>query len=196
MDDDWERIRRHAIDAREGSRQAWAELYRALRPRAVRFCRRALPAADSEDLAEDALLRVRLQLARYDPARALRPWFVQVMTHALIDELRRRRSRARREQPERAPESSAGAESACGHDAEASLLREESRGAVRRALARLPDRARLALVLRYYEELSYAEMALALGTTPEQVGVILHRARRELRRTLSPGPARGPEEDP
>jgi len=58
-------------------------------------------------------------------------------------------------------------------------------GAIRRAVARLPERWRLPLRLRYQEGLSYAEIARFLGCTASAVGVRLHRARRALRRALA-----------
>jgi RNA polymerase sigma-70 factor (ECF subfamily) len=135
---------------------------------------------------------VRLRLERYDGTRPFRPWFMQVLTHAVIDFLRRREARGRRERDD-ALERAGEGESALP---ERGILREESRARVRRAIQRLPARARLALVLRYYAEQSYAEIAVALDATPEQVGVILHRARRELRERLSRAcPPRGPEEN-
>ncbi len=132
-------------------------------------------------MAEDGLLRVRLRLEHYDESRPFRPWCMQVLTRAAIDALRRREARGRRE-TEQARET----ESAEPEAPEQAVLREESRERVRRAIERLPERPRLALVLRYYAELSYAEIAVAIDATPEQVGVILHRARHELRRRLQP----------
>lgn len=191
MEDDWTAIQEHAARARGGSRAGWGALYRALRPHAVRFCRRALPMADAEDLAEGTLLRIRLRLERYDATRPFRPWFVQVMSHALLDELRKRQTRGWREV---AQSSDLVEESA---QPETDLMLEQSRAQVRRAMARLPPRARLALVLRYYADQSYAEIGLALGATPEQVGMILHRARQALRRLLAESnrPPGGPQKD-
>jgi RNA polymerase sigma factor (sigma-70 family) len=56
---------------------------------------------------------------------------------------------------------------------------------VRQALGRLSDRARMALVLRYYAEMSYDEIADALGLRRAFVGVVLLRARHELRQALA-----------
>jgi len=62
---------------------------------------------------------------------------------------------------------------------------EDSRhGAVRAAIARLPERQRLALFLRYYADLDYASIAEALGTAPGTVAAALHAAHETLRQTL------------
>jgi RNA polymerase sigma-70 factor (ECF subfamily) len=60
---------------------------------------------------------------------------------------------------------------------------------VRKALATLPARARMALVLRYYAEMSYEEIAEALGVRQAFVGVLLLRARHQLRDAMSAGQA-------
>ncbi len=57
-------------------------------------------------------------------------------------------------------------------------------GAVRAAIARLPERQRLALFLRYYADLDYASIAEALGTAPGTVAAALHAAHETLRQTL------------
>ena len=55
---------------------------------------------------------------------------------------------------------------------------------MRRALETLGSRARMALVLRYYSDMSYDEIAEELGVRRAFVGVVLLRARHELRQTL------------
>lgn len=66
-----------------------------------------------------------------------------------------------------------------------SVLARETHEEVRGALAKLDDRARLALSLRYFAELSYEEIAEVLGLTSSFVGVLLLRARRKMRRLLT-----------
>jgi len=55
---------------------------------------------------------------------------------------------------------------------------------VRKALNTLGARARMALVMRYYSDMSYDEIADALGVRRPFVGVVLLRARHELRQAL------------
>ena len=65
-------------------------------------------------------------------------------------------------------------------DAQAVAEADELEAAVTRALAALPERRRQAMTLRWRHELSAAEIARVLGTTPESVRVLLTRARQEL----------------
>jgi RNA polymerase sigma-70 factor (sigma-E family) len=54
------------------------------------------------------------------------------------------------------------------------------------ALATLPSRQRAALVLRFYEDLSEADIAVALGCRPGTVKSLLHRGLGELRKVVEP----------
>src|SRR5262249_55422013 len=66
----------------------------------------------------------------------------------------------------------------------AGMVQNEKVREVRAAIARLPDHFRAALVLCEYENLSYVEIAQALGASVPQVKTWLHRARRQLARML------------
>ena len=59
---------------------------------------------------------------------------------------------------------------------------------VRDALARLPGNQRMAVILRYYEEQSYADIAEVLETTAKAVERLLNRARENLRKQLAADP--------
>ncbi len=64
------------------------------------------------------------------------------------------------------------------------LIAEEKVRDVRQAIARLPDHFRAALVLCEYENLPYAQIAEALGASVPQVKTWIHRARRQLEKSL------------
>ena len=58
---------------------------------------------------------------------------------------------------------------------------------MREAIARLPENYRMPLVLRYYGELSYDEIAQQLGLKRDYVAALLFRAKQDLRRKLGHG---------
>jgi RNA polymerase sigma-70 factor (ECF subfamily) len=64
------------------------------------------------------------------------------------------------------------------------MMRKEKNMAVRAALDALPPNQRLAVVLRYYENLGYAEIASALSTTAKAVERLLARGRKQLKGIL------------
>jgi RNA polymerase sigma-70 factor (sigma-E family) len=68
--------------------------------------------------------------------------------------------------------------------AEATVITGEERREVMRALRRLPDRQREALVLRYYLDLSAEEIAATMGIGPSSVRSAIHRALASLGRVL------------
>jgi RNA polymerase sigma-70 factor (ECF subfamily) len=96
------------------------------------------------------------------------------------DQLRKRRTRSDVEDGE--PELSALTDDA--PTPQEVVLSLESRDSLRRVLRELDDRSRLAVVLRYYADMSYEEIGQALGITPNFAGVLLLRARRFIRTKL------------
>jgi len=170
--------------ARAGDREAWGELYREFAGPLFRFCRRVLPTReDAEDAAMDVFVKLRAKLGQYDPERPFTAWLYKVAANHCWDLLRRRKIRQdlETEEAETLP---------LEHPDPGQLdqvISEQTGSGVRQALGRLSDRARMALVLRYYAEMSYDEIAEALGLRRAFVGVVLLRARHELRQALSQG---------
>jgi RNA polymerase sigma-70 factor (ECF subfamily) len=167
--------------ARSGNAEAWGDLYKQYAPAIFRFCRRALPAReDAEDATTEIFMKVRDKLDQYDATRPFTAWLYKVSANHCWDILRRRRIRQDLEtgEVETLP---------LEHPDPGQLdqLMEESTNLqVRSALDKLPARARMALVLRYYSDMSYDEIAGALGVRRAFVGVVLLRARHQLREIL------------
>jgi RNA polymerase sigma-70 factor (ECF subfamily) len=167
--------------ARMGNNEAWGELYRRHAAQIFRFCRRALPSReDAEDATMEIFLKVREKLHQYDASRPFTAWLYKVAANHCWDLLRRRRVR---QDLETADVDELPLEHPDPGQLE-QLIVERSGQEVRRALDRLPARSRMALVLRYYSDLSYDEIADSLGVRRAFVGVVLLRARHQLRDAL------------
>jgi RNA polymerase sigma-70 factor, ECF subfamily len=170
--------------ARAGDSEAWGEIYREYAPAIFRFCRRALPTReDAEDAATEIFMKVQKQLAKYDSSRPFTAWLFKVASNHCWDLLRRRRTRQDLEigEIETLP---------LAHPDPGQLERlqmDHDSKQLQAGLAKLPDRARMVLVLRYYSEMSYDEIAETLGVRRAFVGVLLLRARRQLRDVLTIG---------
>jgi RNA polymerase sigma-70 factor (ECF subfamily) len=67
----------------------------------------------------------------------------------------------------------------------AQLVSAEERDQVRDSVSRLPEHYRLPVLLRYYSELSYDQIAAALGLSRNNVATLLFRAKKDLRRQLA-----------
>jgi RNA polymerase sigma-70 factor, ECF subfamily len=178
-----------ALDqARAGNPDAWGQIYRQYAPAIFRFCRRALPTReDAEDATSEVFMKVREKIGQYDSSRPFAAWLYKVATNHCWDTLRRRRVRQDLETGEL---ETLPLEHPDPGQLE-QLLTERASREVRRALAKLPARARMALTLRYYAEMSYDEIADALGVRRPFVGVLLLRARHQLREVLLQSGASG-----
>src|SRR5256714_8474168 len=167
--------------ARTGDAEAWGEVYREYGPAIFRFCRRALPTReDAEDATMDVFMKLKDKLAQYDQNRSFTAWLYKVAANHCWDMLRRRKTRQDKETedlenvPLEHPDP----------DQLDRLIEQRTSEEVRRALDKLGTRARMALVMRYYADMSYDEIADELGVRRAFVCVVLLRARHELRQTL------------
>src|SRR6266487_973120 len=137
-------------------------------------------AQDAEDASQEIFLRAYTRLTSFDPTRRFSTWLLSIASNYCIDRLRRRRfawltlDDVAFSLPsyERSPERSA--------------LDHEERDRVQAALRRLPDHYRLVLVLRYWQEMSYNEIAQVTGLTESALKTRLHRARHMLAEALGP----------
>jgi RNA polymerase sigma-70 factor (ECF subfamily) len=167
--------------ARTGDAEAWGELYREYAPAIFRFCRRALPThEDAEDATMEIFMKLRGKLIQYDQSRSFSAWLYKVAANHCWDLLRRRKNRQDKETEdlENVP-----LEHPDPNQLD-KLIEQRTSEEVRRALGKLGSRARMALVMRYYSDMSYDEIADALGVRRAFVGVVLLRARHELRQAL------------
>jgi RNA polymerase sigma-70 factor (ECF subfamily) len=135
---------------------------------------------DAEDATMDIFIKVRQKLGQYDSSRPFSAWLYTVAANHCWDVLRRRKLRQDLEtgevenMPLEHPDPGALEQ----------LLERHSNQEVRRALDKLPARSRMALVLRYYADMSYDDVAATLGVRRTFVGVVLLRARHQLRDIL------------
>src|SRR5215475_13186095 len=146
--------------AKAGDAEAWGELYREYAPGIFRFCRRALPTReDAEDATMEVFMKVHEKLNQYDAARPFSSWLYKVAANHCWDLLRRRKIRQDKETED---VDEVPLEHPNANQLEKRIEQRTSEE-VRKALDRLPSRARMALVLRYYSDMSYDEIADALG---------------------------------
>jgi RNA polymerase sigma-70 factor, ECF subfamily len=167
--------------AKAGDAQAWGQLYHDYAPAIFRFCRRALPTReDAEDATMEVFMKLKGKINQYDSSRPFSGWLYKVAANHCWDTLRRRKIRQDKETED-------SDELPLEHPDPSQLdrlIEQRSSAEVRKALACLGKRARMALVMRYYSDMSYDEIADELGVRRAFVGVVLLRARHELRNAL------------
>ncbi len=132
---------------------------------------------DADDAAQDALLSALVKLEQYDPRRPFGPWLLRIVANAATD--RRRRRKVRRTEP-----LDPGL-AASGTRPDTAAERSELSVRLRRALAELPERRRIAVVLFDVEGYAHAEIADILGIPEGTVRSEVFHARRRLRVLLA-----------
>ena len=167
-----------ATRARAGDRAAFGQLVEQFAPQARRVARAVLQDPhDADDAAQDAFLAALVKLDQYDPRRPFGPWLMRIVANAATD--RRRRRTVRQVEP-LAPELTGGGPRP-DREAEQSALGDR----LRAALAELPERRRVAVVLFDVEGYSHAEIAQILGIPEGTVRSEVFHARRRLRELLA-----------
>jgi RNA polymerase sigma-70 factor (ECF subfamily) len=166
------------VAAGGGFMEAFGELVHRHHATAYRTAYRFL--ADSEearDIAQEAFLNLLRSCGSYSPRAPFRTYLYRIVSNLCIDHRRKLRPVGLAELPDHPSD-------APGPPGELAACERES--AVRKALSALPERQRMAVILKYYEGLGYREMAQALGTTEKSVERLLDRGRAALLRDLGP----------
>jgi len=175
--------------ARRGDQAAFTTLVRTYQTAIYNLCYRMLGEADqAQDAAQETFLRAYTQLHRYDPERPFKTWLFSIASHYCIDRLRRRRVIWMDIDDEPLAGHPALREKRAGPEDVA--LRREQAADVQALLETLSPKDRIAVVMLYWHDLSYHEIAEATGTTVSAVKSRLHRARAAMADSLRTRDAR------
>jgi len=132
---------------------------------------------EAEDAAQETFIRAYKRLDTYDASRKFSSWLLAIASHYCVDVLRRRRmnylsfdelppmvelSMPRATQPEQV------------------IARRQQASAIQRLLDTLPASYRTPVILRYWYDMSYREIADTMGVTESTIKTRLHRARARL----------------
>jgi len=164
-----------------GDEGAFDELVECYAPRVFALLTRFLgPVGLREDLVQEVFLRVIRARREYRPEARFSTWLYRIVFNLSVNETQRRKPGASLDDDEgtflRADERVEPPGSA--------LERADLVASVQAALASLPERQRMAIVLAKYEELPYEEVGRVLGTSEKAVKSMIHRARETLRARL------------
>ena len=164
--------------AREGDQAAFTLLVEAYQTPVYNLAYRMLGnMVEAEDAAQETFIRAYRRLDTYDPSRKFSSWLLAIASHYCVDMLRRRRvnymsfdelppmvelSMPRNTQPEQV------------------VVSQQQADTVQRLLDTLPASYRTPVILRYWYDMSYREIADAMGVTESTIKTRLHRARARL----------------
>lgn len=129
---------------------------------------------EAEDIAQETFLRLWTQAPTLGDV-PVEPWLYRVASNLAIDRYRRKKPELMEVLPEMADRAG---------DAEAQLRNARLSAEVERAIAQLPDRQRLAVILVHFEELSQKRAAETLDISVDALESLLARARRTLKEKL------------
>jgi RNA polymerase sigma-70 factor, ECF subfamily len=172
----------------DGERTAQEQLVRRYAPRLLAVCRARIGRHEAvEDLAQEALLRGLTHLESLEEPDKLGAWLRGIAVRVCLDWVR---GRSRRQVPLSAANGESTADSMC-QLADDSLPhpdqvdRREEHDCLLQAVDALPDELREPLLLFYYDEITYEQIATMLGISRATVNSRLARARGQLARRLA-----------
>lgn len=157
---------------------ALQDCYRALGPMVLAFIRRLVGPSDAEDVMQQVFLDAWRTRARFDPAQRLEPWLLDIARKRSIDHLRR--------QSRRREDLESAVEAAGAIDVVQYANRHVDAAVVRQALAELSAVEREAVVLAYFGQLTYREIAHRLEVPLGTVKARVFRGLRSLSAVLAP----------
>jgi len=161
------------LSVREGNMDAFEQIVLRHQAEGWRVAYRFTgDAAEAEDLAQNAFLKILDAASRYKPTATFRTYFFRVLTRLCVDHGRKKRPIVTGPSLDVADGSPSPSQQAS--QAERELL-------IQAALDAVPADYRLALVLRYFEGLSGTEMAEAMGRSTKAVERLLVRAKASLK---------------
>lgn len=165
--------------ARSGDTTALAALTQQCTPDIYRLARSMLASTeDAEDATAEIISRLFMIWNRI-PETGFKPWLLRVSRNHCCDVLRRRSLLHRL-----MPKLYYSTDARYDPSPEDAAIEEDQKAMVQRALRNLPEQERTAVVLRYYHQLTYEEIAQAMEASPSTVGSWLSRARARLKKII------------
>jgi RNA polymerase sigma-70 factor (ECF subfamily) len=171
------------ISARQGDQAAFGELVQLHQNAVYNLAYRILGnRVEAEDAAQETFLRAYANLERYDMARPFRTWLLSITSNFCIDRLRRRRLKWLSIDEPLPPRTVLHSEEI---EPEAAAIASERTALIQSLLAELSPEHRAAVVLHYWYDYSYQEIAEMLRTTESAIKSRLFRARQTLAAKLT-----------
>jgi RNA polymerase sigma-70 factor, ECF subfamily len=169
----------------QGDREAFRLLFEAYKDRvySVALYFFGGDAAQAADITQQVFLKLFTKITQFRNEAEFTTWLYRLTTNACVDEQRKLRRLTQFD------ESGILARPHTGVAQDERYARREQAGRVQAAVAELKPKLRVAILLKYFDDLSYEEMAQALGCSKGTVASRLNRGHKALARRL--GPMRG-----
>ena len=166
------------VRVQNGDQQAFTHIVEAYQKPVYNLCYRMLNnAEDAEDAAQETFLRAYRSINQFDHSRQFSTWLLSIAAHYCIDQIRKNRMTiiSLEDQPNREiPDKLPGPES--------TLSKREEQDRMRLLLEKLNPTDRASVIMYYWYNYSYDEIAQSLSLSESAVKSRLHRARKEMAR--------------
>lgn len=165
--------------ARQGDKAAFGKLIEAYEGPVFNLAYRMLNnAREAEEAAQEAFIRAWTRLESYKPEHKFSTWMLSITSNYCIDIIRKRRAQLLSIDEPLPYHPALASDRAAGPESQAVI--GEQQEMVQALLATLPEEYRQAIVLRYWHEMSYTEIAETMATSVSAIKSRLFRARRQL----------------
>lgn len=165
--------------ARRGDKIAFGKLIEAYQRPVYNLAYRMLNnPGEAEEAAQEAFIRAYTRLQTYNPSHKFSTWMLSITSNYCIDLIRKRRALLLSIDEPLPPHPALMSDGQKGPEAQMEM--NEQQEMVQSLLQELPDDYRQAVVLRYWHEMSYEEIAEMMDTTVSAIKSRLFRARRQL----------------
>lgn len=165
--------------ARKGDKIAFGKLIEAFQGPVYNLAYRMLNnSGEAEEAAQEAFVRAWTKLDMYDPERKFSTWILSITSNYCIDQIRKRRALLLSIDEPLPPHPSLNSDRAEGPEAQ--MANSEQEDLVQGLLQELPEEYKTAVILRYWQEMSYEEIAETTNSTVSAIKSRLFRARKQL----------------
>jgi len=182
-----------ALNSREGDLRAFEELVKRHQGRILADCRHLTrDSNDSEDLAQEVFVKAYFALQRFEGRSSFRHWLQRIKVHHCLNHIKRNKGKKSVALEEEIPEDHEQLRRA--PEVTRKLDQEADRHRIEVAMGAMSPALRVALVMRDMDEMSYEEVAIALGIGLSAAKMRIKRAREQFRvlyldETLQAAPA-------
>lgn len=174
---------------KKGDKAAFETLMQTYYPRILNFVYRFCGSRTvAEDLTQEVFMRIYKSAAVYKPRSRLQTWIYTIAKNVSLNELRRRKDFVisldeQLNSDDSRPNRALQAPHTSLPDSE--LIQKERIFAIRAAIKKLPPNQRMAVILRRYDDFSYAQIAGTLNVSQKAVKSLLNRAKENLKIQLA-----------
>ena len=141
------------------------------------FLQRTGNAEDADDLLQETFIKVYMNLHRYSPEYTFGQWLYTIARNTFIDYVRKRQDDLPIDEKFSSPASNTPTP-------EESVINSQQRHQIELCIARLTPRYRTLIVMRFFDEYSYEEIAVKLSLPLGTVKTQIHRARERMCRLI------------